>query len=181
MERELEFKLLGLDLDYYKNLLEEKGAKLIAHEKQINTVVSSESFPLIDEDCYLRIREVKDLLNSDNKIEFTFKKKVKNELVRENYEYTTEVSSKEGLINILRNLKFNKYITGTKERASYNYKNLRLDFDTWDKDTYPYPYIEIESSNEKDIYDFLKEFNISKNHISLKSITDLKNELKSKQ
>ncbi len=179
MERELEFKLLGLDFKKYRKLVEDKGGVLIAHEFQKNTVINSEKLNLIDDNCYLRIREVEDILNKTDKKELTFKKKVKNELVRENLEYTIEFDNKENLINILENLKLDKFITGTKERYSYRYKNLRLDFDIWDKDTYPYPYIEVEALNEKDMYEFLKDFEIDKKHISLKSITELQNDLKS--
>lgn len=179
MEKELEFKLLGLDFKKYKAIVEKKGAELIAHELQKNTVIDSSVFPLIDKNCYLRIREVKDLINNENDIEFTFKKKIENKLARENLEYTTNISNSENLIEILKNLKFDKYIVGFKERWSYKYRDLRLDFDKWDEDTYPYPYIEIEAKNEEDLYEFLKEFNIDKEHISLKSIKDLQIDLKS--
>ena len=179
MERELEFKLLGLDFEKYKKLIEEKGGVLIAHEFQTNTVIDSNEFELIDDNCYLRIREVEDILNNSKKKELTFKKKINNELARENLEYTIEFNNRENLINIFKNLKLDKFITGTKERYSYKYKNLRLDFDIWDKNTYPYPYIEVEALNEKDMYEFLKDFGIDKKHISLKSITELQNDLKS--
>ncbi len=181
MERELEFKLLDLNLEKLKEKIIIKGAELIAHEKQINTVIDSSKFPLIEKDSYLRIREIKDLYNNSETTEFTFKRKVKNKKARENYEYTTEVSSKENLIKILENLQLDKQLVGTKERCSYKYKNLRLDFDYWDKKTYPYPYIEVEALNEEELYGFLEEFEINKSHISLKSITDLQNGLKSKQ
>lgn len=100
-------------------------------------------------------------------------------MARENLEYTIEFNNRENLINIFKNLKLDKFITGTKERYSYKYNNLRLDFDIWDKNTYPYPYIEVEALNEKDMYEFLKDFGIDKKHISLKSITELQNDLKS--
>lgn len=67
MERELEFKLLGLDFEKYKKLIEEKGGVLIAHEFQTNTVIDSNEFELIDDNCYLRIREVEDILNNSKK------------------------------------------------------------------------------------------------------------------
>ncbi|QQK07705.1 class IV adenylate cyclase [Miniphocaeibacter halophilus] len=178
MERELEFKLLGLDFNYYEELLKEKGATLIAHEFQTNTVIDSTNFPLIDEDCYLRIRETKNLLNNLSKNELTFKKKIRNQYARENLEYTIEFDNKENLIEILKNLKLDKYIVGTKERTSYKYKNLRIDFDIWDKDTYPYPYIEIEANTNEELYELLNELNIDKKHISLKSITQLQEELR---
>lgn len=179
MERELEFKILGLDFELLRSLVVEKGGVLISHEQQKNTVVDSKEFPLIDDDCYLRIREIKDILNNSENIEFTFKKKIKNEVARENLEYTTNIDNVDNLIEILKNLKFNEYIIGYKERYSYEFKNLRLDFDRWDKETYPYPYLEIEAEKEEDLYEFLKEFNIDKKHVSLKSITDLKDDLKS--
>ena len=179
MNRELEFKLLDLDLDYYKSLILSKGAKLIAHEIQTNTIIDSSLFPLIEKNSYLRIREVKDLLNNVEKKELTFKKKIDNNLVRENLEYTIEFDNLDNLLKILENLKLNKFITGKKERYSYKYKDVRLDFDTWDKNTYPYPYIEIEGKNEEVIFDLLEEIGIDKKHISLKSIAELQDDLKS--
>ena len=52
---------------------------------------------------------------------------------------------------ILKDLKYEIIEEGYKERKSYKYNNIRFDLDKWDKDTYPFPYMEIEVEKEDDL------------------------------
>jgi len=178
LERELEVKVLEKDIENLRLYAIEKGAKLIAHEKQKNIVINSNEFNLIEKGSYLRIREVEDLINKKEYREFTFKKKISSDGVKENLEYTVNFDDTENLINILKNLKLDNFIEGYKERYSYEFLNGRLDFDYWDKDTYPYPYLEIEIKNEKDLKDIVEKLNINKDTITTKSIKELQDSLK---
>ena len=66
---------------------------------------------------------------------------------------------------------------GEKERISYRYKGQRFDIDIWDKDTYPYPYMEIEFTNQSKIDEILDDLDIDKSRVTTKSISDLISEL----
>ena len=180
MERELEVKVLEKDIEKLRIYAISKGANLIAHEKQKNIIINSNDFELIEKGSYLRIREVEDLINKKHHREFTFKKKISSEGIKENLEYTINFDSTENLINILKNLKLDKFIEGYKERYSYQFLNGRLDFDYWDEKTYPYPYLEIEIENEEDLEFIVQELNIDKNLITTKSIKELQDEIKEK-
>ena len=66
---------------------------------------------------------------------------------------------------------------GQKERISYRYKGQRFDIDTWDKDTYPHPYMEIEFTNQSKIDEIIDDLEIDRDNVTTKSISDLINEL----
>lgn len=178
MEQELEVKILNTDIEKIKERAILLGAKRIGHEKQINTVISSSSYDLIGEDSYLRIRQLEELDQNISKNQLTFKKKIQNDTVRENYEYTIEFDNVEMMKEILRNLQLDQMAVGYKERISYEFKGARLDFDYWDKETYPYPYMEIEVKKQEDLKEILRALEISEENLSTKSITQLQRELK---
>lgn len=66
MERELEVKIINIDLDDFKNRLLKKGAILSHHEEQENILISSKTIKLISDKDYMRIRLVKDMLNNES-------------------------------------------------------------------------------------------------------------------
>ena len=179
MERELEVKVLGVDLGEMEQKVVSLGGKLIGEEKQINTLVDSTDRPIKGYvDAYLRIRETKDLLSHEENIVFTLKKSIDNNELRDNIELTTEIKDKEMMLEILKNLGFDKIEVGYKDRKSYAFLDARLDFDQWDKDTYPFPYMEIEVKDIKHLNEITKALNIPQENISTKSIVQLRKELK---
>ena len=50
----------------------------------------------------------------------------------------------------------------------------RLDFDRWDEDFYPYPYLEIEVKNEEHLTQIINKLGIRKDQISTESISELR-------
>ena len=179
MERELEVKLLGLDVKKFENLLIERKAELIAREYQKNITINSSTHPIDNKNMgYLRIRHTKDLLHSKEKFYFTFKEQITNKGIRENLEHTIEFDSEEELLNILRCMGYDIYDTGYKNRTSYLYENARFDIDVWDENTYPYPYIEVEVESREALEKILSELKVDNKAISTMSIADLKKSLK---
>ncbi|EFI42121.1 class IV adenylate cyclase [Peptoniphilus sp. oral taxon 386] len=179
IEREIEVKLLGLDIYEVEKELIKRGATLIAREYQENLNIDSSVNPIKNNaKGYLRIRYVKNLLNNEENIYITFKEQITNKGVRENIEHTSEITDKEQMISILKLLGYDIYDIGYKNRVSYMYKNNRFDIDTWDKNTYPYPFIEVESKNEQELYSIIDELGIDKEAISTKSIAELKKSVK---
>jgi adenylate cyclase class 2 len=82
------------------------------------------------------------------------------------------------MLEILKNLGFDNIEIGYKERKSYELMDARLDFDKWDKDTYPFPYMEIEVKDMKHLNEITKALEIPQINISTKSIIQLRKELK---
>ena len=179
MERELEVKILGIDLDEMEKKIISLGGVLIGKEKQINTLIDSTESPIKTKvDAYLRIRETKNLLNNESNTVFTLKKNISKDGLRDNIELTTEIQDKAIMLEILKNLGFDNIEIGYKERKSYELMDARLDFDKWDKDTYPFPYMEIEVKDMKHLNEITKALEIPQINISTKSIIQLRKELK---
>lgn len=179
MERELEVKILDMDLELIEEKVLALGGRLIAKEEQTNTLIDSKDKPIKGYlDAYLRIREVKDLMKDENLVEFTLKKNKKNQDYRENIELTTQIKDKAILIEILKNLGFDHISVGHKFRKSYSFMGARLDFDYWDMDTYPFPYMEIEVKDKAQLDNIIQALEIPEENVSRKSIVELRKELK---
>ena len=178
MAKEIEVKVLNIDLDEMEEKLIEVGAKLIAKEYQINTIFDSkDSYIEKNLDSYLRIRETKNLLKDESYINLTLKKNISNDGVRKNIEITSGIDDKDSMIYILKDLRYEVVKEGYKKRTSYLYDGIRFDLDRWDENTYPYPYMEIEVEREEDLEKAINLLKINKTNISTKSIVDLREEL----
>lgn len=178
MSRELEVKVLNVDLDEMEEKIKLIGGILISEESQINTLIDSDDNYIEEEvDGYLRIRETKDKISGDNKITLTLKKNLQNKKLRENIEINTEISDKESMLKTLELLGYKVKNEGYKERTSYQIDGVRFDLDRWDKETYPYPYMEIEVEDEESLDLVVNMLDIKKEDISLKSISELRKEI----
>ncbi|MDY0236220.1 MAG: class IV adenylate cyclase [Gudongella sp.] len=178
MEKELEVKVLGVDINNIEEKIVKMGGVLIANEEQINTLIDSKNNPIKSYvDAYLRIRETKDNLTGSEKIELTLKKSIKNKELRENEELNVVLESKETMLDIFKNLGFTNVSVGFKHRKSYRFMDARIDLDTWDKETYPESYIEIELKDKKDLSVILDKLGINSKNISTLSIVELKEKL----
>lgn len=173
--KELEVKVLDIDLEKLRENLLNIGAKLNKKENQINTIYDYEdnSFET-NENGYIRIRETKDLIEKTKNIYFTIKKIISNNGIKEYEETEVEVSSKEELEKILFFLKIYKKHRGEKYREEYLYQNIRYHIDIWDIETVPFPYLEIEVEEKKDLKKALNVIGYSEEDISLKTIKELK-------
>lgn len=178
MTKELEVKVLDVDIKEIENKLKELNAVLIKKELQVNTLIDSYERPINDiTKGYLRIRESKDLVNNTNTTTLTFKKNIKNKSIRENIEYNVDIKDRDSMVEILKLLGYNNIKIGYKERTSYSLNDARIEIDIWDKETYPHPYVEIEVETQEKLYEVISQLGISKENISTKSILELRKEL----
>src|SRR5690606_28039822 len=116
----------------------------ISKEYQKNIILDSKDRYIERElNSYLRIRETKNLLTNETIINLTLKKNVSRDGARKNIEITTRIDNIGSMISILKDLKYEIMEEGYKERRSYLYEKIRFDLDKWDKETYPFPYMEI--------------------------------------
>lgn len=173
MEREIEVKVLNIDL----NAMEEKiiacGGEKISDEKQRTIVINSDRHPIPDELGYLRLREVQ----RDGEIErvCTFKEKKANTSVRVYDEHTVAIDDMDEMLTIFKLLAYDRTSLGEKHRISYRFKNCRLDLDRWDQDTYPDPYMEIEGESREAIEEVIRALSIDPQQVSTLSIRELQN------
>ncbi|MCR2045214.1 CYTH domain-containing protein [Anaerosalibacter massiliensis] len=178
MAKELEVKILNIDIEEMEEKLINLGASLISEEDQINYILDSKENKIQKEyDSYLRLREKRDLNSGKVDYIFTLKENIPRDGIRENIERNTKVEDKDALIYILDVLGVYVINKGFKKRISYEYDGIRFDIDTWDEDTYPHSYMEIEVKKEEDLKKAIKLLNIDKENISTKSIVELRKDL----
>lgn len=182
MSNELEVKILNIDTEAMERKIISLGGKLIAREKQTNTLIDSEFRPIKSFiDAYLRIRHTKELISGNEFSELTLKKNLCNDVLRENIEFNVAIADEKSMLNIFRELGFDKVTVGFKDRTSYSLNGVRLDIDIWDKDTYPKPYMEIEVDDEKKLKEILDALQIEPENVSRLSIVELQNRLEEEQ
>ncbi|MDO5036976.1 MAG: class IV adenylate cyclase [Tissierellia bacterium] len=175
-EKEVEVKVLGLDTQAIEDRAKKKGAEFLFEEHQVNITIDSQDHPIRHEKGYLRIRlllEGEDIIHR----EMTFKAAQSNDGARENLEYTTEIQDEKMMLAILKELGYDKINRGEKLRRSYKFMEGRLDFDTWDKATYPHPYLEIEGKNADHVDQIREALAIPRENLSKKSIGELQKEI----
>ena len=176
MQREIEVKVLNIDVEKMKKKLSNLGADYINHEYQKNyTFIPKDKSSF--ETGYLRIREATNADTNEKQIYLTFKEISTVDDVRINNEYTTKIDSITMMSKILDKLGVELEYKGEKERFSYLYKSQRFDIDIWDENTYPNPYMEIEFTNQTKIDEILDELQINRKNVTTKSITELREEI----
>ncbi|MFA5576028.1 MAG: class IV adenylate cyclase [Tissierellaceae bacterium] len=179
MAKELEVKILNIDIEEMEDRIRKLGASYLGKEYQINTLIDSEENHIENSlDAYMRIRETRFEPSGEKATTLTLKKNIKREGIRENIEVNTDISDKIAMLEILKSLGYVVKERGEKERISYILGKTRFDLDRWDKDTYPYPYMEIEVEKEEDLDHIIDSLAIPRENISIKSIVELRREAK---
>lgn len=179
MERELEVKVLDIDLQAMEEKIIRLGGKLIANEYQINTLIDSRDKPIKSYlDGYLRIRETRNIETDETDIKFTLKKNINLDGLRDNEEFNVDIGNGDMMLKILGELGLDKVEVAHKKRKSYELMGARFDFDKWDSKIYPNPYMEIEVQSREDLQRIISELNIPETSISTKSIMELRKEIK---
>lgn len=177
MSKELEVKVININKEEIENRLKEVGAKLVKKEFQINTIFDTDDRIIkYTHNGYLRIRESRDQINNRTECIFTLKKNVSNDGIRENIEIESKIEDKEAIKKILRHLGLTVKHEGIKERISYSYEDILFDIDTWDKNTYPEPYLEIEVVKKEDLEKAIKLLGLDRNNVTDKSLAKLRME-----
>lgn len=172
LEREVEVKLIGVDAQAFEKELLAHGAVFDVEEHQTNIHLDSSEHPL-PSSAHMRIR----LIEVDGKVkkrEWTYKKRLLCEECRVNDEYTVEITDENALRLLLQQLGYDKQITMHKVRRRYLLADYRIEFDEWDKDSFPFPYIEVEATTPERLCAFYSLFSIPKEKVSALSISELK-------
>ena len=171
MEREIEVKVLNIDLHAMEEKIIACGGTKISDEKQTTIVINSDLHPISEDLGYLRLRETR----KDGAIErvCTFKEKQANNAVRVYDEHTVAIDAMDDMLTIFKLLGYDCISRGEKHRISYRLKSCRLDLDRWDENTYPDPYMEIEGENREAIEEVIRALSIDPKQVSTLSIREL--------
>ena len=120
MEKEIEVKVLNIDLDMMENRLKNLGAKLIAHEYQKNFILDSEDkFIERKLNSYLRVRETENLLTKEINIYLTLKKNISVDGSRKNIEHTSQIEDSISMLSILEELGYRIVQKGYKKNPTF--------------------------------------------------------------
>lgn len=178
---EFETRIINIDVDKIRKRLVEINATKVKEENQINDIYDFSDRRLIKAKGYARIRIVEDLLNNSTHYYMTTKKMLSQEIYKVMEENETEILDAQAGKAIFDSLGLELVQSIKKYRESYKYKNTLIEIDINDKSFCPFPYIEIETNNDKEleevvsllgytlkdttsktIYEILKDFNGSK-------------------
>ncbi len=173
--KEREVKVLNIDKDEIEKKLKGMGAILLKDEDQTNIRFDTEDNYLKKTyNGYLRLRITKNNLKGEIKNTLTFKRNISRDNLRVNEETETEVSNWEETVKILQILGYNNKRPGYKHRKSYLYDNIVFEIDTWDEETYPKPYLEIEMTDEEDLERAIELLQLDREQITSKPIDELR-------
>ncbi|WP_195970959.1 class IV adenylate cyclase [Clostridium thermobutyricum] len=178
MAKELETRIIDIDLEALRKRLKELNAKKVKVEDQINDIYDFSDGRLLNAKGYARIRTVYDRLNEKEIIFMTTKKLLSQGKFKEMEENEVIVSDKTMAEGIFKSLGLKLHQSIKKYRESYKLENGLVEIDINDRDFCPFPYIEIETDSEenletivsllgysmkdttsKTIYQLIKEFN----------------------
>ena len=172
MEREIEVKVLHVDLDEMARRLVDLGGEKIGEEQQTNYLIDSAAHPIAAELGYLRIRRIQ--RDGSETIQCTFKEKKSDEGVRAYDEHTVIIDDAREMLAIFALLGYGLVEEAKKHRISYAFKQRRMDLDRWDPESFPEPYMEIEGPNREAIDKAIAALSIDREQVSTKSIAELK-------
>jgi len=176
MGKELEVKVLNINVSEMEKKLISVGAKLVKKERQENIIFDTRNiFSKQGIEGYMRIRETNNLLHEGKSYALTLKKRKYSKNLRKNIEIETQIENKDTLIEIFHELGIDIVHRGHKLRTSYAYENLLFELDIWDKETYPEPYMEIEMEKESDLEKAIKLLDLNREDITNKSLGILRN------
>ncbi len=172
MEREIEVKVLYVDLDEMEAKLVDLGGEKIGEEHQTNYLIDSAAHPIPEGLGYLRIRRIEK--GGVETIQCTFKEKKCDEGVRAYDEHTVIIDDASEMRAIFALLGYGLVEEAKKHRISYAFKQCRIDLDRWDPESFPEPYMEIEGPNREAIDEAIAALSIDREQVSTKSIAELK-------
>ena len=163
--KELETRIIKIDVAAIRNTLVENGALKVKAENQINDIYDFEDGRLLAEKGYARIRTVSDILNNKEVIYITAKKMLSQGKFKEMEEYEFE-----GMYEVL-GLKLHQSIK--KYRESYQLEDGLVEIDINDTTFCPFPYIEIETDSEEKLERIVRLLGYTMEDTTSKTIYEL--------
>ena len=147
--KELETRVVDIDVDDIRNKMESLGAIKVKSEDQVNEIYDFEDGRLLDNKGYARVRTTTDKLTGKETVFMTTKKMLSQGTfkVMEENEMAKKIFKSLGLV-------LQESIS--KYRESYKLNDSLIEIDINDKSFCPFPYLEIETSSEEKLEEILK-------------------------
>ncbi|AKN33339.1 adenylate cyclase [Clostridium carboxidivorans P7] len=148
---EFETRIIDIDVENIREKLQNMNAVKVKEENQINNIYDFHDKILINNKGYARIRIVHNLLDNSNHYYMTTKKLLSQGTYKIMEENETEILYADSGEKIFKSLGLELIQSIKKYRESYKYKNTLVEIDINDKSFCPFPYIEIETSDDKEL------------------------------
>jgi len=155
--KEVETKILEINVDEIRKKLEELGAKLIYDEVQVVRILDSEDGRISRDGSLLRVRKVGD------KVELTFKgPKQKTGNVKAAEETETHVEDFDTVLKIFEQIGLTPLRSYEKHRISYKLGNITFEIDELPNVPNIPPWLEIECSSQEEIEKMVEKLGFKK-------------------
>lgn len=174
--KEIEIKILNVDIDKLRRDVLKHGGSLVKKENQENYIYFLPD-NLKNTPGYVRVRRIYNLLNGTKKDILCIKKILSQEKFKITEEHEVEVMDFNECSMFLNSagIRFNK--RQDKYRESYKFNGVLIEIDIWDKNVFPYPYLEIEAVDENRIFETMDLLEIPRDKATSKSLEEIKIEM----
>ncbi|WP_368489618.1 class IV adenylate cyclase [Clostridium sp. BJN0013] len=153
--KEYETRIIRIDPKNIRNKLKKVNALKVKMENQINDIYDFEDGFLIKNKGYARIRVVEDLIHNSTHYYMTTKKLLSQGKYKIMEENETEILNMEAGKKILQSLGLKLLQSIKKYRESYKYKHSLIEIDINERAFCPFPYLEIESTNDQEFHEIV--------------------------
>ncbi|MGH4118305.1 class IV adenylate cyclase [Clostridium sp.] len=171
--KEMEVRIIDINVEEIRRKLLNINAPKVKEENQINNIYDFSDRRLLKSKGYARIRTVKDELTNSTIHYITTKKLISQEKYKIMEEHESEIKDEFAAKGIFESLGLNLVQSIKKYRESYKYKNTLIEIDINEKAFCPFPYIEIEGSDEIEIEEVVALLGYSLSDTTSKSIYEL--------
>lgn len=171
--QEIETRIIKIDVNKIKERLINLGCKKVKDENQINNLYDFPDRRMLNKKGYARIRVVEDNLNNVVVNYMTTKKLLsqekykimeENEVVIDNSTIGAQIFTSLGL-ELVESIK--------KHRESYQFKTSLVEIDINDPSFCPFPYLEIEGTDEDEIKEIVTLLGYTMEDTTSKTIYEL--------
>lgn len=171
--KEMETRILDINVEDIRKKMKDINALKVKEESQVNNIYDFSDRRLLNAKGYARIRVVDDHLHNKKVNYMTTKKLISQEKYKVMEEHEIEILDSVEGSNIFTALGLELVESIKKYRESYKYKNTLIEIDINDKSFCPFPYVEIESSNEDEIMDVVNLLGYTMKDTTSKTIHEI--------
>ena len=154
--KELETRIVDIDVDDIRNKLISLGGEKVKSEDQVNEIYDFEDGRLLAAKGYARIRTTVDRIKGKETVFMTTKKMLSQDTFKVMEENEVIVDNKEMARRIFTSLGLKLQESISKYRESYKINDSLVEIDINDKSFCPFPYLEIETTSVEKLEEIVK-------------------------
>ena len=154
--KELETRIVDIDVDDIRNKLISLGGEKVKSEDQVNEIYDFEDGRLLSAKGYARIRTTVDRIQGKETVFMTTKKMLSQDTFKVMEENEVIVDNKDMARRIFTSLGLKLQESISKYRESYKINDSLVEIDINDKSFCPFPYLEIETTSVEKLEEIVK-------------------------